>query len=252
MPKTPYSLSVFILFLILSSNLSAQSVTGMSDITVRCVSCPVESYSMTQLDYSAAYWYDARADGFLCRNGSLVQQRTNAYGNPSTTYYLSTPLVYNSSFQIQTNHWIRARYQVQNTAYWNDYYGFSLMGTGHYSGSATFLPGNTISHITTQDIYVGTTYAGFASPSPVISGTVFYGSQTRGSTGFVEIYGQHFDALQGVSVSGTGVNVSVAYQSGTQINVSYSIETTASIGTRNLTVTTVFGASNSSPFIVYE
>ncbi len=256
-----YSRSILVLCLFglafgIVPGLHGQMVTGMSDIAIQCIGCGVDSYSLTELDYNASVWYDARADGFLSRGGSIVSSRTYAYGNPYVNFYLSTPLVYNTNFQIQTNHWIRAYYEVYVTEYggyrYADPYGFSMISTGNYGGSAGIEPTYQYSYITSQDIYVGATYVGFSSPSPVINGIDVIGTPTRGSSGYVAIYGSYFGGLQSVTVDGTGVSVSTTYESDTQVNISYTIAANATTGDHNLRLTTIFGPSNPAAFRVYD
>ncbi len=235
---------------------AAQRVTGFSSIAVQCVGCDVESYSRTLLDYVAKYYYEPRADGYLSRGGvtQVTNSKTGIWGADEAAFYLRTPLVYDTTFQIQTNHWVRAYFQVYvDGGYrYNDYYGFSLLSSGDYAGSHSFNPPETQSYIVSRDIYLGATYVGFSSPSPIVSGINVTGNPARGGSGHVEIYGQYFDGLQSVAIDGGGVTTDTTYESDTQVNIGYSIESTAASGNRDLTVTTVFGPSNAETFEIYD
>lgn len=254
--RCPLLLCVLVLVCGMVPTAYGQMVTGMSDIAIQCIGCGVESYSSTELDYNASVWYDARADGFLSRGGLGVNSRTGVYGNPKVEFYLSTPLVYNTTYQIQTNHWIRAWNRVYVAEYgdyrYADPWGFSLISAGNYDQSAGIAPTYQYSYLTSQDIYVGATYTGFSSPSPVINGINVIGTPTRGGSGYIEIYGAYFDGLQSVTIDGTGVSVSTTYASDTQINISYTVAANATTGDHNLRVTTVFGSSNAAAFQVFD
>ncbi len=249
-------LPILLLLAAAPDDAAAQVVSGFSDIAIQCVGCEVESYSRTSLDYVANYYYDPRADGYLSRGGTIQESNsvTGISSADEAAFYLSTPLVYDTTFQIQTNHWIRAYYQVYVDGSWqyNDYYGFSLLANGNYGGSHSFNPPQTQTYIVSRDIYLGTTYTGFSSPSPIVSGITISGNPVRGGSGSVEIYGQYFDGLQSVAVSGGGVTTNTTYESDTQVNIGYSIASTAASGDRDLTVTTLFGPSNAETFEIYD
>ena len=87
-------------------------------------------------------------------------------------------------------------------------------------------------------------------PAPSISG-ISPTSGARGTSGFISIYGQNLvNGTPVVSVSGTGVTVTNSYVSAGQINVAYTIASSAATGTRTLTVATTSGTSNSASFAV--
>ncbi|MGO9096182.1 MAG: IPT/TIG domain-containing protein [Bryobacteraceae bacterium] len=87
-------------------------------------------------------------------------------------------------------------------------------------------------------------------PAPIISG-ISPSSAAQGSSGYISIYGQNLlNGTSTVSVSGGGVTLTNSYVGAGQINVYYTIASTAAVGARSLTVTTASGTSNGATFTV--
>ena len=98
--------------------------------------------------------------------------------------------------------------------------------------------------------YVGSTYCGYYYFDPAAYPPYIYGISPNvgvsGTSGYIPIYGAYL-APQGTSpvVSMDGATLWIVYQSDNQINVYYSY---VSLGTHNLTVTTIYGQSNAVQF----
>jgi hypothetical protein len=81
------------------------------------------------------------------------------------------------------------------------------------------------------------------------AGTTTSASASLNSSGYFEIYGSSLTASGGdpapqVSVSGSGVTLSVTYASDIQVNVYYTVSGNAATGAYGITITTYAGTSN--------
>ncbi|MCL4784968.1 MAG: hypothetical protein KJZ70_18220 [Bryobacterales bacterium] len=74
----------------------------------------------------------------------------------------------------------------------------------------------------------------------IIPSTIWRGESNK----YLEIYGFYLNASPIVSVSGTGVTVTIDYVGKYQINVKYLVSVNAPLGQRSLTITTAYGSSS--------
>jgi hypothetical protein len=118
----------------------AQEATGRSEIFYDSGSNTVTMYASTEINYSAAAYYDLWVEGFLYEtNGRGFLGRTGM--GYSSVYYVSVGLqataVPGKSYLAHGEHYVDAYYYYQNFVpdcyqwcnSWWDGYGFSLIST---------------------------------------------------------------------------------------------------------------------------
>jgi hypothetical protein len=243
---------------------SAQQVVGVSAILGSTNASQIDTYSATELDYSASYYYDAGVGGYLYQNGSLIRSGWAASGSESDIAYgyMTAPTSVGADYQLESDHYLMAAYMVwyEGQYYYSNPYGYSFSPAGGGSSSNSFAPGGGDSYLVTETIYLGTTAIGVATAPPYIGGIREWANGgtygLRGTSGYIEVYGQHLlDAFDGgttPAMSGNGVSVAVHYASAVQVNLSYTIDASASTGDRTLTLSTRFGTSNGATFTVAD
>lgn len=242
----------------LSTSMAQATAYLISGITI--TTTQVKTYHRTYLDYTTAADYNVGVDAWTLRNGSDINDDWATDGIDSS-FWLYSSRQNNYLFEAKTDHWLQIfwSYQVGSTIWYEDYAGFSLLSTGTHGGSETI--SNPGTYTTVQDdawVYLGTTKIGDNTYPPVISGINVIGSQVRGESGYIEVYGTNLSKYASPSyssVSAVGVSTNVVWQDYTypnQVNLSYSISSGATSGPRGLTVTTAFGTSNSATFNVYD
>lgn len=233
-----------------SSGLRAQEVVGESVISVTATQ--VITYSATEMDYTTSYYYDAEADGFLWQNGTVIRSGY-ALGNPTGDGYMSAPTVINSTYEIQTNHWLIAYYYVTGYGY-DDPYGYGLIDGGGYGGTGDIYAPGTPEFVGASSYYIGSTYVATTSNEPVVTALqVWSGDPVQGGSGYLVLYGTDLTTYWGATTvaSSSGVSTSVTYESPTQINLSFMIDGGATVGTDTVSVSDLFGIS-SQPFTIYS
>lgn len=168
----------------------AQSVIGVSAI-VYPNPATVDTYSATQLDYYANYYYDAYVEGYLYQKPQpylpWVEIRSgSAYsGSSSNTAdgYMQAPLTVPSTYQLKSDHYLVAYYSYYDEylgtwSYWNPY-GYGFASTGNPSGY-TFPFGSAPTSVEQQYIYLGTTVV-FYPVIPNLTITAFSSVMEGGS-----------------------------------------------------------------------
>ena len=254
--KSAIRFAPLLLLLHLAPAARAQSVVAVSAITA-ITSSTVSTYSATEMDYYTAYWYDAETDAYLAQNNSLAQSGS-IEGNPSAVVGMTAPMVLNSTYFLQTIHWLVGYYVVYiGDIYWaTDEYGYSLLSAGDYPGQGFIAPFGTFVYTIPELYEIGITYDEADTNVPSISGINVLGSPVRGGSGYVEIYGSDLTQRWGatsVNIDGNGVSNSITYSdpgNPGQVNISYTIAATANTGPHNLTLTTQYGTSNAVTFTV--
>jgi len=222
----------------------AQSAYGYSSIDIG--STYVTSYSVTDADYEVETYYSMETDAYLYAGGSLAASDWS-----SDSVSLSTPTSVNTSYYVQTNHWIDA---VTPSPYC-----FSCVAEGDWYEGSLAVTGSTLDeweYGADGDVYLGTTWAsGDTDGSPPdITGMDYttYGNEVRGTSGYVILYGSNFTTPYG-STSVSSSFGSPAYVSATQINLYYSIPLNTDSGTysSDIGVSTPYG-SDTADFYVYD
>jgi hypothetical protein len=223
---------------------NAQTVYGYSSLYIGA--SYVTSDSETDLDYYAEMYYDVETDAYLYSNGYLATS-----GSSGGSVGLEVPTYVDTSYEIQTNHWIIAVAESP--------YCFSCVGSaGWYSGSLS-VTGDWEWDDGDGDegsVYIGTTWAeGDTDGSPPsITGVdnTTYGNELRGTSGYVILYGSNFTTPYGSTSESFGFGYAT-YVSQTQINLYYSIPLDTDSGTYSgdIGVSTPYG-STSTNFYVYD
>jgi hypothetical protein len=108
-------------------------------------------------DYAVSSWEEVWTGGSTFFNGSPYDDAYYQYQIPlSDLPNYGSPL----SFMLQTNSFITADFTCSGGGY-NDYYGFSLITPGNYSGYATVYPAGSSACTGSNSYYIGATYAGY-------------------------------------------------------------------------------------------
>jgi hypothetical protein len=212
----------------------------------------VSSYSYTDLDYYAEEYYSVETDAYLFAGSSIVDSGTSS-GDAPQSVSLGTSTAINTSYYLQTNHWVILEADGEGPG---SPYCFSCVSTGWYYGSMSV----TVEDENGSDgsVYVGTTYdEGDTDGSPPsISGVDYttYGTEVRGTSGYVILYGSNLSPPYGSTsiYSDSGMS-SPAYASQSQINMYYSIPLDTDSGTYSgdIVDSTSYG-STSANFYVYD
>lgn len=219
----------------------------------------VDTYSATELDYYANFYYDAYVGGYLyqkqgllwvlIRSGSALSGSSQniAYG------YMHAPVVIPSSYKLESDHYVVAYYTYYDPDYGYSYYnpaGFNFGSTGNSNPSGfQFLPNSGPLYVQSSYIYIGTTGVGYAARPPAIEGIIPSGA-VRGSSGYIEIYGQYMLGTTQAQISGGNPSVTPVYVSYSQVNLYYTLASNATTGQQTLTLTNMFGISNQQAFTV--
>jgi len=243
----------------------AQQVVGVSAILDATNSSTIYTYSATELDYVASEYYDAAVEGYLFQNGSQIRWGYASSGSASNIAYgyLNAPVSVGSDYQLESDHYLMAAYMVEynGSYYYSNPYYYPLMPSGGSGSSSSSYPsGGGDAYIEVQYIYLGTTAIGISTAPPYIGGIREWANGgtygVRGTSGYIEVYGQHLlDVFNGgttPAMSGNGVSVSVYWASANQVNLSYTIASSASAGDHTLTLSTRFGTSNGATFTVAD
>ncbi len=249
---------VFAALLLFCSALSyGQQVIGVSAILNSTSSSQIDTYSATELDAAAAYYYDAGVDGYLFQNGSLIAWSSVNAGQYAYRY-MSKPLQVGNIYQLESDHWLVQYFAYYYNGYnwYSNPYGFGYAcgscGGGYPSGYG-FAPSGGPAYYSTQDIYLGTTAVAISSAAPNIT-NLNPGGASRGASGSVTLQGTNLMDLwtqtTTPAISGSGVSVSVQSASSSQVVLGYTVASNASTGAHNITVATRFGTSNSVAFNV--
>lgn len=241
-----------------------QHVIGVSAILPSTNSSTIYTYSATELDYSTNLYYDAAVSGYLFQNSSLIRSGSATSGTaPLADGYMNAPVVVGANYQLESDHYLTAFYIVyigDIPYYSNPHYYLISTGGGSRGSSSNFSSGGGDPYISSQTIFLGTTVIGISTAAPHIGGIVDWASGTtsgiRGTTGYIEVYGSNLlDVFTGgttPSISGSGVSLYVDYASPTQVNLGYTINSSAGTGGRTLTLATRFGASNGKTFTIAD
>ena len=246
-----------------SQNAAAQSsyVEGISAILSSTNGSEVDTWSETFLTPDIAYYYGAYVQGFLFQNGAQIASAyADRYPYGNDAYFgLSRPVVVGDIYQIESDHYI-----VEYYIYGYDYYGYPqyynpdyfLVSNGGGSPDPSgwnFTPGGGPIYYDVEYLYLGTTAVQISSAAPHISGINPTGG-SLGTSGSITVNGTDLiDVFTGESsaqISGSGVTVSVQSQSSSQVVLNYTVDSGASTGGHNLTLSTRFGTSNGVTFNV--
>lgn len=253
-----------------AQNCSSNCVEGVSEILSSTSASEIDTWSETYISPDVAYYYDARVDGFLSQNGTLIADgcasanyaedgcvpaaySNDAYGE------ISQPLVVGDTYEIESDHYLIAFYTYGYDSYGDpEYYNpdqfLSNDGGSLDPSGSDFTPGGGPIYYDTEYIYLGTTAVEISSAAPYISG-VNPNSGTIGTGGSITVTGTDlidvFTATTTPAITGSGISLSVASgPTSTQVVLNYTISSNASAGAYSLTVSTRFGTSNSVTFNV--
>jgi IPT/TIG domain-containing protein len=262
-----YFFCVFTLLLIISASVTkAQYVIGVSAISANASA--VDTYSATELDPVANYYYDAYVEGYLYKKPptslfwSLIRSGAAHSGNdPSDPEnyiaygYMNAPTEIRSSYQIESDHYVVAyfyyydpyigSYVYQNPARW----GLAEQDDPWLPTGYQFLPSQGQEYVLTEYIYLGTTGVGLSTSPPVIEEIQPAGA-VRGNNGYLAVWGSHMLGTTLAQLTGSGASISPVYVSENQVNLSFSLTQTAETGARQLRLTNPFGPSNPEDFLI--
>lgn len=251
--------SACLFLLLLAASPCNAGVSIITSITI--TTSQVKTYHYMEADSSTAYYYDVEVNGFTVRDsgpGTNYSEINFGYdvGDVSAAKELYNSKTNNRGYIAISHFWLMAfyYYEVNSTIIYEDWLGYGLINPGSYGGSATINAPGGYTEQGSYEIYLGSAAVGDNTYLPVISGINVTGSPVRGGSGYIEVYGTNLAKLAGpttASISGSGVTASVSHQSPGQVNLSYSISSSATTGGRDLTVTTPFGGSNSKTFTIY-
>ena len=151
---------VFVLLIVGSVGLRAQSATVENDIWHDVWPGYVYAFAAITADYSTYYWYDLEVHGILYENGTYrgyCYANTSGYSslrcgtfvpaNPDTQYthygYHNVSATYYAPGPVN----VPPNSQCYYSSCWWDYYGYSLISTGGYypSYATYFAPASQIS-----------------------------------------------------------------------------------------------------------
>ncbi|MFB3777290.1 MAG: hypothetical protein ACE141_06750 [Bryobacteraceae bacterium] len=250
--------AILICFLVMSAE-RARAAYVYGQTTLAFTSTQVSSYSYTELDYASALYYDAVVHGWLRRNGSIIRSGSSV-GDSCANAGWTLSLTLYSTYLGESDHYVRAYYYeyIESEIWYEDVYGYSLMPAPQpEEGSDYGYPTMNFVLEYYEDYLGASTWLEGRAYPPVMGGINVIGSTMQGSSGYIEIYGADlmpwWGASGGVGISPSGVSFTYAYlnpEDPYQINIAYTIASNATPGTRNLTVTTLFGTTAPATFNV--
>jgi hypothetical protein len=172
------ALTFVFLFAFHAAQAQAQYVIGVSAIAANPQT--VDTYSSTELDPVANYYYDPYVEGYLFRkyftslNWDLIRNGSAHGGSSYIAYgYMSAPTEIRSRYQHESDHYVVSYfYEYQPCC---GYYFYNPAGYGFASNDGTqwpsgyqFLPGPAPVWLQAQYLYLGTTAVQIAVSPPAI------------------------------------------------------------------------------------
>jgi hypothetical protein len=252
------NLAIGVTLLLLFGNVcAAQSsyVEGVSEIiNAGTSSTQIEVYSETFETADIAQYYEAYVEGYLYQNGTVISDGY-ALGSPyyNDAYgYQTKPLQVPDTYKIQSNHYLVAYYTYYDASTGTTYYDNPDYFTdgGSSGGSNDFLPGSSSCgcyYETADYILLGSTAVQMSSAPPAISGISptgvslgTSGTLTVSGTNLVDVFTQTATA----TISASGITWSLGSQTATQVTINYSVSTSATTGSRTLTLSDRFGSGS--------
>ncbi|WP_263419295.1 hypothetical protein [Terriglobus albidus] len=268
--KIKNSLWSFLLILLCGSIAHSQSVEGISYIEYDPSNQQVITYSATDLDYVAAYYYDPVVAGALYQsddwnspikegsasgNWGCGPSQGDPLGDPAASAcawgYMNASAVSGDDYGLASDHYIQCYYQTgtydtYGNPEYNDYFGYFANGTDYSEGGGGESypdPGYTI-YVTTQLIYVGTTVVQISTydQTPIIH-SVSPPVIPDGTTSTVVVAGEHFGAFPSLNFPDTA-GMSISYSSRSDTSITAQITPNGQEGTHAVeVVSTGFGGS---------
>jgi hypothetical protein len=240
----------------------AQTATlyGMTALTVTAYS--VHSYSHSEFTYSASLYYDLTTEAWFFQDYTLLGHPIQYGGSyhDLNLYAVPTP---GHFYQTTTYHSLFAYYVVYMeypfpSYFYYDPYGFNLLSTPNPppQEDPVFVTGVYGVYYVIPAFYIlGATWDGDGTYPPTLAGLILNGSQVRGGSGSLEAWGDWLTTQNAgptfLNVDGAGVSVNFTFSDSRWLVFgNYSISPTATTGTHNFRVSTVWGTSNPMPFTV--
>ncbi|HKX29515.1 MAG TPA: IPT/TIG domain-containing protein [Blastocatellia bacterium] len=248
-------------FLIVVQRVPAQAQYAIGTSAIAANSQTVDTYSATELDPIANYYYDPYVEGYLYRkyftslNWQLIRSGSASGGSSDLADgYMSAPTEIRSSYQHESDHYLVSYYYVYDPvygySYYNPYgYGFASNDGSWWPSGYEFLPGPAPTYVSTQYQYLGTTAVGISVSPPAIEG-IQPEAVVRGNSGYLALYGSYMLGTTSAQLNGGGASMGPVYVSDGQVNLSFTIDSNTSTGTRGLTLTNEFGTSNPDDLVV--
>lgn len=256
------ALTFFLLFVFQGVKAQAQYAIGISAIAADPQT--VDTYSATELDPIANYYYDPYVAGFLGRkyftslNWEIIRSGSALGGSEDDIAdgYMSAPTENFSRYQLESDHYVVAYYYEYEPCcgyyFYNPAgYGFASTNDPDWPSGQPFPPGDGPVWIQAQYLYLGTTAVEIAVSPPAIEAIQPTAAQ-RGQNGAIELYGQFMSTTYQAQISGSGVSLAISYVSENQVELQFNIDSTAATGMRQLTLTNSFGTSNQEDFLIAD
>jgi hypothetical protein len=251
-----------LLFVFQGVKAQAQYAIGVSAIAANPMT--VDTYSSTELDALANYYYDPYVEGYLYRkyftslNWDLIRSGSAFGGSVSNIAdgYMSAPTEVRSRYQHESDHYVVSYYYTYQpccgyTFYNPAGYGFASNDGTQWPSGYQFLPGPAPVWVQRQYHYLGTTAVTVAVSPPAIEAIQPTAAQ-RGQGGVIQMYGSYMSSAYQAQFSGSGATASVSYVSENQANIQFNINSTAATGVRQLSLTNQFGTSNQVDFLIAD
>lgn len=216
----------------------------------------VDTYSATELDPYASYYYDAYVEGYLYKKPSTsliwdLIRNGSAYDDPLAYGYMNAPTETRNSYQIESDHYVVAYFYYPTYGFYNPYgWGFASQEDPWWPSGYQFLPGSP-GYVTASYLYLGTTGVGVSTYPPAVEG-IQPASAARGTNGYIALYGSDMLGTTQAQLSGTGTSLTPVYVGANQVNVQFNIDSTAATGARDLTLTNTFGTGNPDEFTITD
>jgi hypothetical protein len=251
-----------LLFVFQGVKAQAQYAIGVSAIAANPMT--VDTYSSTELDALANYYYDPYVEGYLYRkyftslNWDLIRSGSAFGGSVSNIAdgYMSAPTEVRSRYQHESDHYVVSYYYTYQpccgyTFYNPAGYGFASNDGTQWPSGYQFLPGPAPVWVQRQYHYLGTTAVTVAVSPPAIEAIQPTAAQ-RGQGGVIQMFGSYMSSAYQAQFSGSGATASVSYVSENQANIQFNINSTAATGVRQLSLTNQFGTSNQVDFLIAD
>jgi hypothetical protein len=282
--QTFVAIAFVTLFLVCPKPSRAQNVYGISEILPSNTAGKIDTFSATEVDYYVWYYYAGfYVNAYLCQTTTQITTIYNGAcpGNSQidSGTSLGLPYYYDTKYQLYSSggslldsytagdfytliswHYLQSYFIIGSGYY--DPYGFGSTGSSLLGGtdpSGTNFPGSCFVacapvYVTVADILAGLTAYEISSAAPQIT-IISPGAASVGSSGTIQLQGTNLvdsfgDPTTANISNSSGITYSIASQTPTQVNVSYSITTGATTGTHSVTLSTYFGTSNAVSFNV--
>jgi hypothetical protein len=194
MMRTVSGLILASLFALLSSEARAQSVVGITAMTITTET--VDCYFATAIDAELNFYYDPYVDGYLFKQpaggGFQLIRSGSAYGGSEGDIadgYMSAPTEFNTLFQAEGDHYLVSFFYEPVLALWYNPYGYGFASTEDppWPSGEPFPSGLAPIYREPQFQFLGTTVVAIFVPPPTVSLTATGSRELGKSTHYISL-----------------------------------------------------------------